>query len=148
MTLKTKSTNNQSHELNFIGGGTFLEGSIETQGSLRIDGKVKGMVKSGDTLTVGTDGEITGEVHVKNAIVGGRIEGDVVVEEKLILEATSYLNGNVKTNKLIIDEGAFFSGKSQMGKNADNKEKVSSTPVEEKKSFAGGEVTSEALSDK
>ena len=129
MTLKTKSTNNQSHELNFIGGGTFLEGSIETRGSLRIDGKVKGIVKSGDTLTVGTDGEIIGEVHVKNAIIGGRIEGDVFVEEKLILEATSYLNGNVKTSKLIIDEGAFFSGKSQMGKNSEGKEKVPSIPA-------------------
>lgn len=148
MSLKAKSTNGQSNELNFIGSGTYLEGSIETTGSLRIDGKVKGTVKSGDTLTVGNGGEIIGEIQVKNAIVGGRIEGDVVVEEKLILESTSYLNGNLKANKLIIDEGAFFSGKSQMGKGGSDSAKSVSISGEPKKTFAAGEVASGALSEK
>lgn len=104
-----------SNELNFIGAGTYVEGNIETKGSLRIDGKVKGIVKSGDTLTVGSSGEIIGEVHVKNAIIGGKIEGDVNIEQKLVLESTSSLSGNIRANRLIIDEGAFFTGKSQMG---------------------------------
>jgi cytoskeletal protein CcmA (bactofilin family) len=115
MALKIKDSQSNSNELNFIGAGTYLEGNIETKGSLRIDGKVKGTVKSGDTLTVGSGGEIIGEVYVKNAIVGGRIEGNVHIEQKLVLESTSSLSGNLKTSKLIIDEGAFFTGKSQMG---------------------------------
>jgi cytoskeletal protein CcmA (bactofilin family) len=114
MAFKAKDTDS-GNELNFIGAGTYLEGNIETKGSLRIDGKVKGIVKSGDTLTVGSSGEIVGEVHVKNAIVGGRIEGNVNIEQKLVLESTSSLSGNLRASKLIIDEGAFFSGKSQMG---------------------------------
>lgn len=126
MALKPKSTNNETHELNFIGAGTYLEGNIETKGSLRIDGKVKGTVKSGDTLTVGSSGEIVGEVYVKNAVVGGRIEGNVNIEQKLVLESTSSLSGNLRTSKLIIDEGAFFSGKSQMG----SQQKVKDAPPE------------------
>ena len=65
MAFKMKDAHD-SNELNFIGAGTYVEGNIETKGSLRIDGKVKGIVKSGDTLTVGSSGEIIGEVHVKN----------------------------------------------------------------------------------
>jgi len=147
MALKTKSFDSQSNELNFIGGGTSVEGNIETKGSLRIDGKVKGTVKSGDTLTVGSNGEIIGEVFVKNAIIGGRIEGNVVVEEKLILESTSYLNGNLRSNKLIIDEGAYFSGESEMASKY-NMEKNSSKGKEsreEKPALSEASVTSEAI---
>ena len=117
MAFKAKEYNGEN-ELNFIGAGTYVEGNIETKGSLRIDGRVKGIVKSGDTLTVGTSGEIVGEVHVKNAIVGGKIDGDVTIEQKLVLESTSSLNGNLRASKLIIDEGAYFSGKSHMGNTA------------------------------
>lgn len=138
MALKPKSTNNETHELNFIGAGTYLEGNIETKGSLRIDGKVKGTVKSGDTLTVGSSGEIVGEVYVKNAVVGGRIEGNVNIEQKLVLEATSSLSGNLRTSKLIIDEGAFFSGKSQMGTTQKAKD-VASERAEEKSDLFSSE---------
>jgi len=117
MALKMKTSEGGSDQLNLIGSGTYLEGRIETKGSIRIDGKVKGTVKSSERVTIGSTGQVTGELYAKNAIVGGKIEGDVVVEQKLTLESTSSLNGNVTTGKLIIDEGAFFNGNSQMGGN-------------------------------
>lgn len=118
MALKRKDAGNGGkgvNELNFLGEGTYLEGSLETQGSLRIDGKVKGTVKAGDTLTVGSNGKIEGELYARNAVVGGRIEGNVKVDEKLVLETNSVLIGNLKAQKLVIDEGAVFQGKSEMG---------------------------------
>ncbi len=120
MALKKTSMDTPSNELNFVGAGTYLEGVIETSGSLRIDGKVKGTVKSSDRVTIGASGEVIGEIHAKSAIIGGRIEGDVHVEQKLILEKTSSLNGNLSTGKLIIDDGAHFNGKSAMGAAAKN----------------------------
>ena len=118
MGLKSKSVSNGSNELNFIGTGTSLEGTIETNGSLRIDGRVKGTVKSSDTVTIGSGGEVNGEIYARNAIVGGKIEGNIIVEEKLVLESTSVLTGNLRAGKLIIDEGAVFNGKSEMGGSA------------------------------
>ncbi|RMF60024.1 MAG: polymer-forming cytoskeletal protein [Calditrichaeota bacterium] len=119
MALKMKSsdtsTTPSNSEMNFIAAGTYLEGKIETKGSLRIDGKVKGTVKVADRLTVGSSGEVMGEIHAKTAIIGGKVEGDVHIEQKITLESTSTLNGNLWTGKLIIDEGAFFNGKSDMG---------------------------------
>jgi len=115
MALKMKTSEGSSDQLNLIGSGTYLEGKIETKGSIRIDGKVKGTVRSSERVTIGSTGQVTGELYAKNAVVGGKIEGDVVIEQKLTLESTSSLNGNVSTGKLIIDEGAFFNGNSQMG---------------------------------
>jgi cytoskeletal protein CcmA (bactofilin family) len=144
MAFKGTDSNRESNELNFIGSGTYLEGNIDTKGSLRIDGRVKGIVKSGDTLTIGASGEVIGEVYVKNAIVGGKIEGNIHIEQKLVLESTSSLTGNLKTNKLIIDEGAFFSGKSQMVSGSKMKETTSKESEEKSKSLFSEGATSEA----
>ena len=118
MAIKSKDEGTElksTNELNFIGIGTYLEGAIEAKGSMRIDGRVKGSVKAGDTLTIGAKGEISGEVRARMAIVGGKVEGDVFIEEKLVLEANSVLVGNLKAKKLVIDDGAVFQGKSDMG---------------------------------
>ena len=57
-----------STELNFLGGGTVVDGTIKTNNSVRIDGKLKGKLICKNTLTVGLNGEIDGEVQAKNAI--------------------------------------------------------------------------------
>lgn len=103
------------NQLNYITAGTFFEGTIETKGSIRIDGKVKGLVRAADEVRVGRSGEIVGEVYAKNARVAGKIEGNVHIDQKLTLETDSSLSGNLSAAKLIIDEGAFFNGKSEMG---------------------------------
>lgn len=118
MASKLKDTDSgfkSANELNFLGEGTYVEGTVEAKGSLRVDGRVKGAVRAGDTLTIGAKGDVSGEVHARMAVVGGRIEGNIQVDEKLVLEANSKLVGNLKAKKLVIDEGAIFQGKSDMG---------------------------------
>jgi cytoskeletal protein CcmA (bactofilin family) len=113
--LKSTGSNGVSAELNFIGKGTFVEGNISTESSIRIDGKIKGSLICKNTLTIGDSGEIEGDVEATNAIVGGKIKGKVIIKEKLVLEAKSSLHGELKAKKLIIDEGAVFDGTSSMG---------------------------------
>ena len=72
--ISPKSTN----ELNFLGEGTYVEGTVEAKGSIRIDGRVKGAVRAGDTLTIGAKGEVSGEIHARMAVVGGKIDGDIM----------------------------------------------------------------------
>lgn len=115
MATKTNLVDSSSTELNFLGGGTKVEGTVRTENSVRIDGSVKGKLICKNTLTVGINGVIEGEVQAKNAIIGGKIDGKIKVAEKLVLEAKSQLIGELKANKLIIDEGAVFEGVSNMG---------------------------------
>ena len=118
MAFKNNESTVTSTELNFLGGGTVVEGTVRSENSVRIDGKLKGKLICKNTLTVGINGEIEGEVQAKNAIVGGRIRGKVKVQEKLVLESKATLIGELTASKLIIDEGAVFEGTSDMGKKA------------------------------
>ena len=123
MAFKDNSSTS-STELNFLGGGTVVEGTIKTDNSVRVDGKLKGKLICKNTLTVGINGEIEGEVQAKNAIVGGKIKGKVSIVEKLVLESKSILIGELKASKLIIDEGAVFDGTSDMGSKDEVKKPV------------------------
>ena len=104
-----------STEFNFLGSGIVVEGTVKAENNVRIDGKLKGKLFCKNTITVGVNGEIDGEVEAKNAIVGGKIRGKVTIGEKLVLESRSVLIGDLKTSKLVIDEGAIFEGTSDMG---------------------------------
>lgn len=97
-------------ELNIIGAGTIVEGSIRTKGSIRIDGKVAGEVHSVENLAVGENGEIDGGLSGKNIVIGGRVKGNVVSVEKLVLESKSVVRGDVRAQRIVIDEGAVFDG--------------------------------------
>jgi cytoskeletal protein CcmA (bactofilin family) len=116
LAIKDNAPESSSTELNFFGNGTVVDGTIRTTNSVRVDGKVKGKLICKNTLTVGVNGVIEGEVEAKNAIVGGKINGKIKVAEKLVLESKSVLIGDLKASKLLIDEGAVFEGTSDMGK--------------------------------
>lgn len=108
-------TSDKPGELSTIlGKSSVVEGNIRVEHSLRIDGKVTGDVTSADTLVVGPDGEIRGNVKVKNLVLGGKINGSVLAGGRVLLEARSELNGELQTGKLVIDEGAIFNGKCSM----------------------------------
>jgi cytoskeletal protein CcmA (bactofilin family) len=108
---KVMDDNSKIGDLNtIIGKGTIIDGTVKVQSSLRLDGKVTGQVLTTDTLIVGQNGEIEGEVRVKNAIIGGFVKGQIFASGKVILEARSVVNGEVKTAKLAINDGARFEG--------------------------------------
>ncbi len=105
----------KSGELNTIlGKGTKFEGKISVQHSLRVDGHFEGDIDTTDTLVVGKDGEVIGNTKVKDLVIGGKLNGTVIAEGKIVLESKSEFRGEMKTNKLVIDEGAIFEGKCSM----------------------------------
>jgi cytoskeletal protein CcmA (bactofilin family) len=132
LALKDNAAESSSTELNFLGGGTVVDGTVRTNNSIRVDGKIKGKLICKNTLTIGVNGEVEGEIEAKNAIIGGKIKGKIRVAEKLVLESKSVLIGDLKASKLLIDDGAVFEGTSDMGKKetvtVDNK---SAAPVNE-----------------
>ena len=105
-----------SGELNtIIGRGSVIDGTLTVQSSLRVDGKIIGAVNVADSLIVGKEGEIEGEVRVKNAVIGGKVKNKIIASGKVVLEAKSVVYGEVITSRLVIDEGAVFEGRCTMG---------------------------------
>ncbi|MBD3226223.1 MAG: polymer-forming cytoskeletal protein [Caldithrix sp.] len=113
--FKGSTTEGSSAEVNLIGKGTYLEGKIKTESSLRIDGRVKGSIKCENMLRIGENGSVEGDVECTNANVGGKIDGQITAKGKLVLEAKSRLVGDLKASKLVIEEGAVFDGTADMG---------------------------------
>ena len=99
-----------------VGKGTKIEGNMDVTQSIRIDGTFKGSLKATDTLIVGATGELSEvTVKVKNAIIGGNIKGNVTASNKVTLESTSRLEGDLTAKLLIIEEGALFTGNCKSG---------------------------------
>lgn len=105
----------KSGDLNtIIGKGSVIEGNIKVQNSMRVDGRVKGQILASDSIVVGKEGDIEGELRVKNIIIGGRVKGKIFASGKVVLEARAVFSGELKTSKLVIDDGAVFDGTCSM----------------------------------
>jgi cytoskeletal protein CcmA (bactofilin family) len=105
-------------EMNLVGAGTVIEGKIRSQGSVRIDGKLIGEVTASESLAVGTTGEIEGNVTAKNVTIGGKVRGTINASEKIVFEGKSVIRGDIRSTRLVIDEGSIFDGKVSMTEKA------------------------------
>jgi len=118
--LKDKNNINVGKDaVTIISSGVIVEGKLSSNGNVRIDGTVNGDINANGNLTIGNQGEVTGEVHAQVITVGGKISGTITAHDKIILESTSLLKGDIITKILVVEEGAVFEGKSTM--NSPNK---------------------------
>ena len=100
---------------NIIGKGTTLTGDLETFGNLRIEGKLKGNIKSKSKIAFGQSSEVDGNVVAQNADIAGHVSGTVEISEILVLKASAVIDGDIITNKLLVESGAVFNGSCKMG---------------------------------
>ena len=115
MSKKDENGITRSGDLNtIVGKGSSLEGTLKVENSIRVDGRIKGHVTTTDSLVIGKEGEIEGEIIAKNAIIGGRVHGKISATGKIVLEAKAFFQGEMKTARLVIDDGAVFDGRCSM----------------------------------
>lgn len=91
-----------------IGQGSVLEGKFEIETGVRVDGVLRGELMSSGTLVVGKSGVIEADVQVRDAVVNGRIVGNLEAEEKVHLQARATFIGKMETRVLVVEEGAVF----------------------------------------
>ena len=119
--------------INMIGAGTVITGDIQSKGDIRVDGTLKGSIKTSGKVVLGKDGVIEGDVVCTDADVSGTIKAKISVTQLLSLKSTAKLNGDIITNKLSIEPGASFTGSCSMGavikdiKHAEKQEKKEKT---------------------
>jgi len=114
MLKKGSGTPEQSEITAFLGKGTEFKGVLSFEGTIRVDGKVDGEVVSKDTLIGGDESLLQGEISIGTLICSGKIVGNVHAIQKVHLMAPAKIQGNIKTPKLIIEEGVIFDGKCEM----------------------------------
>jgi len=98
----------------FLGQGAEFEGKLIFNGSVRIDGKFQGEIFGQGSLVVGQGALVKANITVKSVYISGDVQGDIEVNEKMNIHATGKFSGNVRTPVFIMEEGAFFDGRSYM----------------------------------
>lgn len=100
-----------------IAEGVEIDGDLAFRGGLRIDGCLRGRLvgRRGEgeppaLLVLSPSGRIEGSVHCGHALINGHIDGDVVVEEFLELQATARITGTLRYRQLQMDLGAVVQG--------------------------------------
>lgn len=96
-----------------IGETTNIEGTLQT-GGIRIEGKIHGDIVSSGDVSISSTGVVLGIIRAKNAIIAGKLQGEIYVEERLELLAGGYLEGKATMRTLVIDEGAILNGECEM----------------------------------
>jgi cytoskeletal protein CcmA (bactofilin family) len=107
-----------SGQTSIIAQGCKFDGTVQVAGTLRIEGEFKGNIGTPESLVIGKTGVVHADVKVKNAIIGGQLFGNITAENKIELQSGSHVEGDIKTKRLVIDEGVFFEGNCSMGAKA------------------------------
>ena len=110
-----ENTNVAGGQTSIIAQGCKFDGKISVRGTLRIEGEYKGDISEPESLVIGKTGVVHATVQVKNAIIGGQLIGNIKAENKIELQSGSHVEGDIKTKRLVIDEGVFFEGNCSMG---------------------------------
>jgi cytoskeletal protein CcmA (bactofilin family) len=112
---EAETTTGQGSLNSILGQGCKVKGDIELKGTIRVDGEFEGKIDCPDTLIVGKSGVVKANVNVKNAVIGGKIIGNISATNKIELQTGSHVEGDIATTRLVIDEGVFFEGNCKMG---------------------------------
>ncbi len=104
-----------NRQTSILAQGCKFDGKVEVNGTFRIEGEFKGTIATPENLIIGKSGMVNAAVKVKNAIIGGQLFGNIVAENKIELQSGSHVEGDIKTKRLVIDEGVFFEGNCSMG---------------------------------
>ncbi len=89
-------------------------GDLETEGVVRIEGRVKGKVKVGAQILVTQGAVIEGDLHTQEAVIAGQVNGAIHATDRVELQATAVVTGDIVTARIAIVEGATVSGEVKM----------------------------------
>jgi cytoskeletal protein CcmA (bactofilin family) len=107
-TKKTSTPSSPTGALNALVKGTVVEGNVLCDSDLRVDGTIKGKLNCQAKVIIGPTGAVEGEIRCQNAVIEGRFKGNLHVTELLNVRETAEVDGEIVTNKLLVQSGARF----------------------------------------
>jgi cytoskeletal protein CcmA (bactofilin family) len=97
-----------------IGSKITIRGQVSGNQDLVVEGRIEGRVSLENRLTVEESGTIEADVEVVDASFKGEVRGDVTASRSAVLHPTARVLGNIRAPRLVIEEGARFSGSVEM----------------------------------
>jgi len=97
-----------------VGNEAYFQGTLTTKGAVLVDGRVEGSIFEAKTVSVGKNGKVTGDINCEACCIGGEVRGNVTALESVELLAGSLVQGDIKTKRMVMEEGAVFNGRCEM----------------------------------
>ncbi len=95
-----------------IGKSVIIKGELSGSENLYVDGEVEGSIQlDGHSLTIGPNGRVRASLKAKDVVVQGRVDGSISAGDRLDLRKTAVLIGDIQTQRLAVEDGAFLKGK-------------------------------------
>ena len=140
-----------------VGVDTLIEGTLKTKSSIRINGTIIGDVRADGIVVLTKTGKIVGTIEAESIIVAGVVEGNMSIRDKVNVEATGEIYGDVITKKFVIDEESIFQGNCIMNRDGkvipvppyikDSEKKAEEDKSEDKKEQKNADKSDKAASD-
>jgi len=122
-----------------IGKSITIKGDLSGNEDLQIEGNVEGRIDlPNNQLTIGAEGRVKAEVHAKSVVVIGHVTGNLSAAERIQVEATGVVDGDVKAPRLVIQEGAMLNGGVEMSGGGSGAKTPSLAPPPPLAKAAGG----------
>jgi cytoskeletal protein CcmA (bactofilin family) len=94
-----------------IGKSVIIKGELSGSEDLYLDGEVEGNIDlHNHNLVIGPNGRVRANVFAKDVIIHGTVDGSVTGVNKVELKKSALLNGDIMTQRIVIEDGAFFKG--------------------------------------
>ncbi len=94
-----------------IGPSIHVDGKLKGDEDLIIEGKVKGSVElKNNSVTIGSQGDVQAEIHAHTIYVDGRMDGDLVASEQVVIRKSARVKGSVTSPRVSLEDGAQFNG--------------------------------------
>jgi cytoskeletal protein CcmA (bactofilin family) len=87
-----------------------IAGDLNTDGTVRVDGRVEGTLHRADTLIVGVNGAVIGDVEAREVIVGGTLVGTLTVAGRVEVQASATVQGDIRAEAVLLHEGGTVHG--------------------------------------
>jgi cytoskeletal protein CcmA (bactofilin family) len=101
--------------MTIIGTNTFVNGNLEGDEDLTVEGRVEGSITLSKTLTVEVGGVVRANINVRNAVVSGILVGNVTAQESVHVTEQGRVVGDISAPRVILVDGASFRGNIDMG---------------------------------
>jgi cytoskeletal protein CcmA (bactofilin family) len=99
-------------EFAHIGKSVIIKGELSGSEDLYVDGQVEGNIElAGNRLIIGPHGQVRANVNARGVIVQGKLDGNIRASERAELTKSAIVNGDIGTQRVAIEEGAYFKGK-------------------------------------
>ena len=94
----------------YLGSDALFKGTLSFEGTVRIDGKFEGVVRTKDTLVIGETGNMQADLEVGTLVCKGSLSGTVIASKKIEMHPASKITGNIQTPAVRIELGAVLDG--------------------------------------